>query len=188
MGRALIVYYSWVGNTAAVARQAQARTGFDLRAIEEKKPRKLGTYARAALAGFFGIGGAIQPMDFAMAAYDRILLGVQIWAGKTPPAVTRFIRQADWTGKRVWLLITKSDDCVPPSFLQRLTTQIERRGGHVVDHFAVTTKIETVIPVADFRDALDVWLAAHSFADAPVAAEATDNGQETADVQPDPRS
>ncbi len=172
MSKALIVYYSWVGNTAAVARQIQARTGWDLLAIEEKKPRKPGAYARAALAGFFGIGGAIQPMDFEMAAYDRILLGVQIWAGKTPPAVTRFLRQADWTGKRVWLFITKSDDCVPPAFLQRLTTQIERRGGQVVDHFAVTTKIDSVIPVEDFREALDGWLAAPSFAAAPGEATA----------------
>ena len=164
MGKTLIVYFSWVGNTAAVAREIQAQTGFELRAIEEKKTRKPGAYAGAAMAGFFGIGGAIRPMDFAMAEFDQILLGVQIWAGHAPPAVLHFIRQADLSGKKIWLFITKADDHVPQPFLDGLVKRIEKRGGTVDGHFAVKTKMDSVVPVEAFREDLTTWLTERGFA------------------------
>ena len=171
MGKTLIVYYSWVGNTATVAREIQAQTGFTLRAIEEKKTRKPGAYAGAAMAGFFGIGGAIRPMDFSMAEYDQILLGVQIWAGHAPPAVLHFIRQAELSGKKVWLFIAKADDQAPKPFLDGLVKRIEKRGGTVAGHFSVKTKMDTIIPVENFREDLTAWLAAQGFVEAATIAE-----------------
>lgn len=135
-----------------------------MRAIEEKKTRKPGAYAGAAMAGFFGIGGSIRPMDFVMAEYDQILLGVQIWAGHVPPAILHFIRQAELSGKKIWLFITKADDHVPQPYLDGLTRRIEKRGGTVAGHFAVKTKMDTVVPVEAFREDLTAWLAAQGFA------------------------
>ncbi|MBP7401325.1 MAG: hypothetical protein KBA30_01765 [Clostridia bacterium] len=158
MGKTLIVYYSWVGNTAAVAQEIQAQTGYDLRPIEEKKLRKPGAYAGAAMAGFFGIGGAIRPMDFSLEGYDRVLLGSPVWAGNPPPAVKRFLHRANLTGRRVWLFITKADDKLPQKVVDTLTARVVQAGGTVAGVFSATTKMDSVVPVEDYRQALLDWL------------------------------
>ena len=105
-GKSLIVYYSWVGNTEVVAKVIQRLTGFDIHRIQEKKNREAGHIAGGAMGAFLGLKSKIKPMDFTLSAYNNIFLGVQVWAGKTTPAVNRYLSKVCLKDKKVWLFIT----------------------------------------------------------------------------------
>lgn len=160
--KSLIVYYSWIGNTHVVAKEIQRLTGFDIQRIEEKKNRKFGNIAGGAMGAFLGVKSSIIPMDFTLASYENIFLGVQVWAGKTPPAVNKYLSKVSLKNKRVWLFITKSDDKIPQDYIDKLTRRIEKKGGKVVDNISITTKWDPAsnipISVAEFAEELSVWL------------------------------
>jgi flavodoxin len=149
-GRSVIVYYSWVGNTEVVAKEIQRLTGFDMQKIEEKKYRKFGNIMGGAMSAFFGLKSKIRPMDFSMQSYDNVILGVQIWAGKTSPAINGYLHRACLKDKEVYLFITKSDEKVPQEFIDSITRRIEKKGAKVMSDVSITTKWdpETNVPVS----------------------------------------
>lgn len=94
--RALVVYYSWTGNTAKVAKAVAAELGADLEEIGEVKPRK-GRFAqfRCALDSMFQLRPRICSSDRNLAAYDLIVVGTPVWARKMAgPVRTWFGRSA----------------------------------------------------------------------------------------------
>lgn len=149
-GKSLILYYSWVGSTQVVAKEIQRLTGFDMQRIEEEKERKFSSLGGAAMGAFFGLKSKLKPLDFTMAGYQNILLGAQIWAGKTTPAMNTFLSKADFTGKRVWLFITLGDDKIPQKFIESVTRRIEKTGGQVMGSLCIQTEWDpkTNIPIA----------------------------------------
>lgn len=158
----LIVYYSWVGNTEVVAKEIKRLTKFDIQKIEEKKSRKLGSIAGAAMGAFFGFKSNLKPMDFAMEEYDNIFLGVQVWAGNTPPAVNQYLEKASFKDKNVLLFITKADEKIPQKVIDSITNRIKKKGGSVLDSISITTKWDpkTNIPIAPeaVKDIIKDWL------------------------------
>lgn len=158
----LIVYYSWVGSTEVVAKEIQRLTEFDIQKIEEKKERKLGKIAGAAMGAFLGFKSNLKQMDFEMEGYENIFLGAQVWAGKTTPAINKFLKKASFKDKKVWLFITKADEKVPQQVIDSITKRIEKKGGSVVDSMAITTKWDpkTNIPIApeEVKDEVYDWL------------------------------
>ena len=112
-GKSLIIFYSWVGNTEVVAREIRNQTGFDIQKIEEKKDRKLGSIMSAALGAIIGLKSRLKPIDFLLADYENIFLGAQVWAGKTTPAINKYLSKASFKNKNIWLFITKADDKEP---------------------------------------------------------------------------
>jgi flavodoxin len=163
MGKnSVIVYYSWVGNTKAAAEEIQALTGFDLLKIEEKKERKLGHIMGAAMSAFLGLRSSIKPMDFSLEKYDSVFLGTPVWAGKTPPAVNKFLSKANFTGKKVWLFITKADEKIPQKVIDSITSRIENKCGKVMDCLSLTTKWDpkTNIPITaeEIRSTVQNWV------------------------------
>jgi flavodoxin len=157
-GKGLIVYYSWTGNTEAVANEIKAQTSFDILRIDEMKERKNGSVAKAACSAFMGMKSRIKQMDFLMKDYDRVILGAQVWAGKTTPAVNAYLKKADFKGKKVWLFITKADDKVPQKIIDSITKRIENKGGTVMNSISFTTTMKTVISPEKFKDDLKDWL------------------------------
>lgn len=148
--KSLIVYYSWVGNTAVVAKEIQRLTNFDIQKIEEEKNRTLGKIAGAAMGAVLGLKSSIKPMDFELEQYETIFLGAQVWAGKTSPAINKYLENASFKDKEVWLFITKGDEKVPQKVIDSMTKRIEKKGGRVVDSISITTKWDpkTNIPIA----------------------------------------
>lgn len=81
MSRCLVVYYSWTGATAKVAKAVAAALSADLEEIKDLKPRR-------GLLAFFWAGmeatrkmiPAIQPSVRDAAAYDLVVLGFPVWA------------------------------------------------------------------------------------------------------------
>jgi hypothetical protein len=97
----------------------------------------------------------------------NIFLGVQVWAGKTAPAVNKYLKKASFKEKKVWLFITKADEKVPRQVIDSITKRIEKKGGRVVDSMALTTKWDpkTNIPITseEVQQPVDDWLKKEGF-------------------------
>ena len=102
-GTALIAYFSWSGNTEAVAREIQAQTGADLFEIVPAEPytddydelldiaqEEQSSDARPAIA---------ETVD--LSAYDTVYLGFPNWWGDMPMILYTFLDEYDLSGKTV---------------------------------------------------------------------------------------
>ena len=160
--KSAIIYYSWVGNTEVAAKEIQRLTSYDLLKILEKKERKLGNIMGPAFSALLGWESSIEPMDFSLKDYDNIFLGTPIWAGKTTPAINKFLNKANFKGKNVWVFITKADEKVPQKVIESITSRIEKKGGNVIDCLSLTTKWDpkTNIPtsVEEISGSIQAWI------------------------------
>ena len=159
----MIVYYSCVGNTEVVAKEFQKQTGFEIQKIEEKKERKLDNIMGSAAGAFFGFKSALKPMDYSLNGFKNIFLGLQVWAGKTTPAINKYLSEGVFKDKKVWLFVTKADSKVPQEVIDSVTRRIENKGGKVVDSISFTKawdpKKNEVLSVDEVKDSVSEWLA-----------------------------
>ena len=157
-----IIYYSWIGNTHVIATEIQRLTGFDIIRIEEEKHREFGKIAGAAMGAFFGMKNKIKAMDFSLKDYDNIILGCQVWAGKTTPAINTFLKKADFTGKKVWILMTMADANPPKKAIDSVTRRIEKKGGKVAGVFSQTAKWDPKtnkpIELEEVKENIEEWV------------------------------
>ncbi len=107
--KAIIVYYSYSGNTEGVAKLIRDSTGYDMAAIKTVKPY-VGTYddvvaqgKRQAEAGFLP---PIMPLDADISAYDAIFLGAPVWWYTVAPAVKTFLTRTNLEGKTIYPFVT----------------------------------------------------------------------------------
>lgn len=104
--KALIVYYSWGGNTRGVAKEIQRQTGFDTAELALAKPystnyntvlneaqRDQRSQARPKLRN------DIAPDKWA--EYDTILIGYPNWWASIPMPIATFLESHDFSGKRI---------------------------------------------------------------------------------------
>ncbi len=137
--KTLIVYYSYTGNTELVAKTVAAEINADLLKIEDvEKPGKLKAYFSGSFAARRGKAWLIKPVNVLLKDYDRIFIGVPVWAGKAAPEINAYIEQAELKGKSVVVFVTmggsKSDEAI-----QSLTAKVEAKGGKVASSFSVKT-------------------------------------------------
>jgi len=163
MGKNLVFYYSWLGNTKVIAEEISKLINADIRRIEEKKERKKGVgFGTAALGAILGLKSRLKPLGFTLDGYSNIFLGVQVWAAHSAPAVNAFIGKSDFTGKRVYIFITKADEKVPQKVIDSISGRIVKRGGTVVDTLSITTRIDRVINNEDVIKQVREWVGKHS--------------------------
>jgi flavodoxin len=92
----LIVYYSMSGNTKFAAEQIARQLGADVLPLEPEKPypmkglRKFLVGGRSALAEQ---APPLRPYDTDPSQYDRIILGMPVWAGMVPPPLRTFLNE-----------------------------------------------------------------------------------------------
>ena len=102
-GGALVAYFSWSGNTEAVAQEIQAQTGADLFEIVPAEPytddynelldiaqEEQSSDARPAIA---------ETVD--LSAYDTVYLGFPNWWGDMPMIMYTFLDEYDLSGKTI---------------------------------------------------------------------------------------
>ena len=102
-GAALVAYFSWSGNTEAVAQEIQAQTGADLFEIVPAEPytddynelldiaqEEQSSDARPAIA---------ETVD--LSSYDTVYLGFPNWWGDMPMILYTFLDEYDLSGKTV---------------------------------------------------------------------------------------
>lgn len=167
-GQSLIVYYSWTGNTASVAQELQAQTGFALERIEEKKSRPFGSLPMAAMGAWFHLKSEIKPLSVSLEDYDNLFLGIQVWAGNSTPAINAFLKQANFKDKKVWIFMTMADNVPSQKVMDSVRRRIEQKGGVVVDTIGFISKVlaavgdesraNQVLSPEAIREDLAAWL------------------------------
>lgn len=100
----LIAYFSWSGNTKAVAQEIQKQTGGDLYEIVPATPYPAAynaTVDQAKQEQQAGARPAIKNNLPNVADYDLIFLGYPNWWGSFPMPVATFIEKVNLQGKTV---------------------------------------------------------------------------------------
>lgn len=104
-GKALVVYFSWSGNTETMASTIAERVGADLLQLQpavaypedysecaETAKRERDENARPAIANL--------PTD--LSAYDTVFVGYPIWWHTAPMIIGTFLESFDLTGKQIY--------------------------------------------------------------------------------------
>ncbi len=100
----LIAYYSYSGNTQAVAKQIAEATGGTLFQIttSHKYPQEYSAHtAQAQKELDNGFRPELTSKVKNMAQYDMVFVGSPNWRGSTAPAVKKFLESYDFKGKTV---------------------------------------------------------------------------------------
>ncbi|MBN2324042.1 MAG: hypothetical protein JXQ30_09920 [Spirochaetes bacterium] len=137
--KALIVYYSWTGNTKTVADAVSSVTGGKLRPLEEKhKRRKRSGFLGAAFGALVGARSVLLNPDYDTSEYEMVFIGTPVWAMHPAPAINSFLRYASLQGKSVYLFTTNASG-KPQRTLESLTKKIRKKGGTLVGSFSIRT-------------------------------------------------
>ncbi|MDR2761580.1 MAG: NAD(P)H-dependent oxidoreductase [Planctomycetaceae bacterium] len=103
-GKILIAYFSWGGNTRAMAKQIQQQTGGDLFEIATIKPYPK-NYDECVAAAKKEQQNNIRPQLAAdiknIADYDTIFIGFPNWWGTMPMPLFTFLEKYNMNGKKV---------------------------------------------------------------------------------------
>jgi flavodoxin len=107
MGK-LVAYYSWTGHTQQIAEAIAAAIGADVEAIREARPRA------GALAYLRSIWEALRAKPAPIlapakdaAAYDLVVLGTPVWAGRMASPLRTYIEQQGGKLLRVAVFCTE---------------------------------------------------------------------------------
>ena len=102
--KALVVYFSFEGNTKLVAKKISETINADLVELKTSK-----VYPKEGIGKFFWGGKSVifgekpelinQPID--MKQYDVIIIGTPVWAGTFAPPIKSLISQYPIQGKKI---------------------------------------------------------------------------------------
>ena len=102
--RQLVLYYSEVGSTKAVAEELQKQLGADIEAIECVEPYSGNfqeTIQRSGQEREKGETPALKPLTKNIADYDVIFLGYPIWFGTYAMPIATLVKEQDFAGKTI---------------------------------------------------------------------------------------
>lgn len=102
--KVLVLYYSQLGHTKAVAEEIAQRMGADIEEIVMVNPYDTGfaaTIQRCMQEREAGVLPEIQAVAVNVADYDVIFLGYPVWFGTYAPPVTKWLEGVDFSGKKV---------------------------------------------------------------------------------------
>lgn len=107
--KAIVIYYSYLGNTKGIAEKIQKETGADIARIETVVPYE-GDYNKVVDQGQDEVNRGycpeIKPLDVNLADYDTVILGTPVWWYTFAPAMHTFLKSQDWNGKTVYPFAT----------------------------------------------------------------------------------
>lgn len=107
--KAIVIYYSYGGNTRRIAGEIGQALGAELAEIQTIQPYT-GSYddvvdqgQREVNSGFLP---AIQPLNIDLSRYDTLILGTPVWWYTFAPAMNSFLHSVDLSGKTVYPFAT----------------------------------------------------------------------------------
>lgn len=109
--KALVLYYSYGGNTDGIARQISKALGCDLARIETAEPYPADyddVVDQSELEIKNGFEPQIEPLQHDPAAYDTIILGFPVWWYTFAPPVKTALSAVNWAGKAVYTFATNA--------------------------------------------------------------------------------
>lgn len=107
--KTLLVYYSYGGNTEAIANRIHEQKGYDMIKIEPSKPYTK-DYDDLVDEEESKLGQEeiieIEDIDVDLNSYDRIILGSPVWWYHLSPAIRSFLKKYDLKDKTIIPFIT----------------------------------------------------------------------------------
>ena len=109
-GKTLVAYFSWSGNTEALAKMIQAETGADIFRIETAEPYPEdynATVDQGRAEQRENARPALKQAEVPnLADYDTVFIGVPNWWSSIPMPVATFLEANDFSGKTIAEFIT----------------------------------------------------------------------------------
>lgn len=106
---AIVIYYSYSGNTRRVAEKIGNAIGADLAEIKTVKPYT-GNYDEVVDQGRREVNGSflpeIKPLDIDPSRYGTVILGTPVWWYTFAPAMNSFLHGVNLSGKTVYPFAT----------------------------------------------------------------------------------
>jgi len=108
MSKTLVAYFSWTGHTREIAEAVAAELGADVEQIREVHPRSgWVAYFRSAWEVFRSKTVPIRHVEMNPSAYDLIVLGTPVWAGRMSSPLRAYIAQQGSKLARIALFCTQ---------------------------------------------------------------------------------
>ena len=108
--KAVVVFYSQTcGNTRKIAEMIALTTGAalaEIKTVEDYGRDYDAVMVRARDEINSGFLPEIKPLSVDLSAYDTVIIGTPTWWYTMAPAVRKFLRSTDLTGKRVYAFQT----------------------------------------------------------------------------------
>lgn len=109
--KSLVVYYSRTGKTKFAAETIAEQLSADIEEVIDQKKR-------TGPIGWLNAGKAakqeetteIESIKYLPSNYDLVVLGTPVWAWRPTPAIRTYIKQNDFTAKKVALFLTSDGD------------------------------------------------------------------------------
>jgi flavodoxin len=101
-----VIYYSFEGNSTAVASLLAEKLKADIFHVELKDAKKRKGFSKYAWGGgmvFMHKTPPIKPLSINIDAYDLIILGFPVWAAAPAPPLVSFLNGIKLSGKKVAL-------------------------------------------------------------------------------------
>ncbi len=138
--KTLVVYYSLTEKTHAVAQALAKELGADVRRVEDvEKPSVTWWFiVTGAMSAMRGAEAPIKPMHTDLKGYGRVFVGSPVWGGSPSTPINTFIAKTDFSGKQVIPFMTMGGDDASGA-LKKMSERIEKKGGTVVDSFALSS-------------------------------------------------
>jgi flavodoxin len=153
--KSLVVYYTRTGTAKFVAETVAAELGSEIEQVVDLKKRegKLGwlTAGRDATSeNLTKIAAPKQsPKDF-----DLVVLGQPVWAWRPTPAIRTYVKQKDFSGKKVALFFTSGGD--PKQAVEKTKALISDAEfvGELVLSNALANKEDTLKKISEWCNSL----------------------------------
>ena len=138
--RTIIVYHSHSGRTRVLAERVRDASGGDLVEVRPQTPYGLiSVYSRGARRAGNGEADAIEPTAIDLSAYDRVVIGTPVWAGRPTPVINGAVAALQGTrGKSAVLFATCGYS--PGETFPVLRAALAAQGADVVGEFSFTRK------------------------------------------------
>lgn len=108
--KTLVVYYSRSGRTRRAAERLAAALGADREEIQDLENHQgLIGFFKAGHQGMSGKSAQIGPVKADVGAYDLVVVGTPVWAGRMSSPVRAFLTQYGSRIKHVAYLLTRAD-------------------------------------------------------------------------------
>ena len=101
-----VVFYSFEGNCALVAKVIRDALNADIFEIKTKDKKKRTGFAKYLWGGFQVVmrkKPELEPLSIDIKSYDLIILGTPVWAASPTPAMFSFLSKTEITGKKIAL-------------------------------------------------------------------------------------
>lgn len=119
MARILLVYYSWSGNTRRIAEELMRVGSWDAEKIRESAPRAgLGGYVRCVLDSLLRRQPALVPLRLDARAYDCVVIGGPVWAGRIAGPVRSYAADAGARARQVAFFCTQDKSGAEAAFAE----------------------------------------------------------------------